>query len=137
MTSYFYSAKENAFFPESLREQYEMAGSWPDDGIKVSEDYFESFSVVPSGKIRVAGDNGLPVWVDAPPPTQEELNAANDKKLQSLRKVADSEIAWRQDAVDADIATDEEVADLAAWKKYRILLMRVDTSDPQWPEMPE
>lgn len=137
MTSYFYSAKENAFFPESLREQYELAGSWPDDGIKVSEDYFESFSIAPSGKMRVAGDNGLPVWVDAPPPTQEELNAANDKKLQSLRKVADSEIAWRQDAVDADIATDEEVADLAAWKKYRILLMRVDTSNPQWPEMPE
>lgn len=137
MTSYFYSAKENAFFPESLREQYELAGSWPDDGIKVSEDYFESFSIAPSGKMRVAGDNGLPVWVDATPPTQEELNAANDKKLQSLRKVADSEIAWRQDAVDADIATDEEVADLAAWKKYRILLMRVDTSNPQWPEKPE
>lgn len=137
MTSYFYSAKENAFFPESLREQYELAGSWPDDGIKVSEDYFESFSITPSGKMRVAGDNGLPVWVDAPPPAQEELNAANDKKLQSLRKVADYEIAWRQDAVDADIATDEEVADLAAWKKYRILLMRVDTSNPQWPEMPE
>lgn len=137
MTSYFYSAKENAFFPESLREQYELAGSWPDDGIKVSEDYFESFSIAPSGKMRVAGDNGLPVWVDAPHPTQEELNAANDKKLQSFRKVADSEIAWRQDAVDADIATDEEVADLAAWKKYRILLMRVDTSNPQWPEKPE
>lgn len=137
MTSYFYSAKENAFFPESLREQYELAGSWPDDGVKVSEDYFNSFSIAPAGKIRAAGDNGLPVWIDVPPPSQEELIAANTKKLQSLRKVADSEISWRQDAVDAEIATDGEATELAAWKKYRVLLMRVDTSNPEWPEKPE
>lgn len=37
MNIYFYSAKENAFFPESLREQYELAGSWPDDGVEVTE----------------------------------------------------------------------------------------------------
>ena len=137
MTSYFYSAKENAFFPESLREQYELAGSWPDDGVEVTEEYFESFSISPPGKMRAAGDNGLPVWVDVPPPTQEEISAANAKKLQSLRKIADSEISWRQDAVDAEIATDDEVTDLAAWKKYRVLLMRVDTSNPEWPEKPE
>lgn len=137
MNKYVYSAKENAFFPESLREQYELAHSWPDDGVEVTEEYFESFSITPPGKMRVAGDNGLPVWVDVPPPSQEELIAANTKKLQSLRKDAGSEIAWRQDAVDAEIATDEEVADLAAWKKYRALLMRVDTSNPEWPELPE
>lgn len=137
MNIYFYSAKENAFFPESLREQYELAGSWPDDGVEVTEEYFESFSIAPPGKVRAAGDNGLPVWVDVPPPTQEEISAANAKKLQSLRKVADSEISWRQDAVDAEIATDDEVTELAAWKKYRVLLMRVDTSNPEWPEMPE
>ncbi|MCW6599421.1 tail fiber assembly protein, partial [Yersinia ruckeri] len=50
------------------------------------------------------------------------------------------EIAWRQDAVDTGIATKEEAASLAEWKKYRILLMRVDTStapDIEWPLKPE
>ncbi|EFB3321859.1 tail fiber assembly protein [Escherichia coli] len=33
-----------------------------------------------------------------------------------------------QDAVDLGIATEEESSLLAAWKKYRVLLNRVDTS---------
>ncbi|EFE1381709.1 TPA: tail fiber assembly protein [Escherichia coli] len=38
-----------------------------------------------------------------------------------------------------DIATEEEKALLAAWKKYRVLLNRVDTSvapDIEWPAIP-
>nr|WP_250391781.1 tail fiber assembly protein [Escherichia coli] len=77
------------------------------------------------------------VWLRLP--TLEELMAiAEDRKL-SLKAQADSEIAWRQDAVDAGIATDEETAALSEWKKYRVLLMRVDTSkapDILWPPQP-
>ncbi|MBW8510755.1 tail fiber assembly protein, partial [Escherichia coli] len=45
----------------------------------------------------------------------------------------------RQDAFDAEIATAEETAALSEWKKYRVLLMRVDTSkapDILWPPQP-
>ncbi|ECA4282321.1 tail fiber assembly protein, partial [Salmonella enterica subsp. enterica serovar Stanley] len=45
-------------------------------------------------------------------------------------------IAPLQDAVDLDIATDDEKAQLDEWKKYRILVNRVDTSNPDWPEKP-
>ena len=58
----------------------------------------------------------------------------------SLRLTADAEISWRQDAVDAEIATAAETAALAEWKKYRVLLMRVDTSkapDIEWPTPPD
>ena len=66
----------------------------------------------------------------------DELIAnANAQKLR-LREIADSEIAWRQDAVDAGIATEEETAALSEWKKYRVLLMRVDTAKPEWPTPP-
>ncbi|MCE7685092.1 tail fiber assembly protein, partial [Escherichia coli] len=44
-----------------------------------------------------------------------------------------------QDAVDLEIATEEEASLLAAWKKYRVLLNRVDTSvapDIEWPAVP-
>ncbi|HHG0003449.1 TPA: tail fiber assembly protein, partial [Escherichia coli] len=36
----------------------------------------------------------------------------------------------------AEIATAEETAALSEWKKYRVLLMRVDTSNPVWPTPP-
>lgn len=44
-----------------------------------------------------------------------------------------------QDAVDLEIATEEENSLLEAWKKYRVLLNRVDTStapDIEWPAVP-
>jgi len=81
----------------------------------------------------------LPAWVDIPPPTHEQLNVEASAKKNQLRAAADTEIEWRQDAVDADIATEEEAATLAASKKYRVLLMRIDTSkapDISWPEKP-
>uniref|UniRef100_UPI001ABF6203 tail fiber assembly protein n=1 Tax=Xenorhabdus miraniensis TaxID=351674 RepID=UPI001ABF6203 len=49
-------------------------------------------------------------------------------------------IAPLQDAVDLDIATDAEQSALTAWRKYRVLLNRVDCStapDIQWPEQPK
>ena len=68
--------------------------------------------------------------------SQSELIADSEAMKASLRLKADSEIAWRQDAVDAVIATEDETAALSEWKKYRVLLMRVDTSNPEWPEKP-
>lgn len=49
-------------------------------------------------------------------------------------------IAPLQDAVDIDEATDEERANLTAWKKYRVALNRLDLSaapDITWPEAPQ
>ncbi|EOG6951246.1 tail fiber assembly protein [Edwardsiella piscicida] len=71
-----------------------------------------------------------------PPPTQDEVIAEAEAKKIQLRATADAEIAWRQDAVDAGIATAEEAAALAEWKRYRVLLMRVDTAAPVWPTAP-
>ncbi|EBN8660593.1 tail fiber assembly protein [Salmonella enterica] len=57
----------------------------------------------------------------------------------SLMQVASEHIAPLQDAVDLEIATEEETSLLEAWKKYRVLLNRVDTStapDIEWPTSP-
>ncbi len=57
----------------------------------------------------------------------------------SLMQVASEHIAPLQDAVDLDIATEEEASLLAAWKTYRVLLNRVDTTvaaDVEWPVAP-
>lgn len=100
------------------------------------------------GYTVVQSDNAGIGWsysdgVFSPPaeqaPTYEQLVAQAEQEKQRLRLVADAEIAWRQDAVDAGIATEEEITALTGWKKYRVLLMRMDTStapDIDLPEIP-
>ncbi|WFW15389.1 tail fiber assembly protein [Citrobacter freundii] len=93
----------------------------------------------PDGKVRAAGDDGLPCWIDAPVASHESLVAQAQHQRSVLRARAESEITWRQGAVDEEIATAEEAAALSEWKKYRVMLMRVDTSvapDIEWPEKP-
>ncbi|HHL2559424.1 TPA: tail fiber assembly protein [Yersinia enterocolitica] len=83
---------------------------------------------------------GRPAWIDLPPPTLEELVANANAKKSQLKAIADSEIEWRQDAVDDRSASDKEITSLASWHKYRVALMRVDTSNPleiEWPVVPE
>lgn len=64
-----------------------------------------------------------------------DVAAAELKKTQLLAEAAE-EISWRKYAVDKEIATAEEVAELDTWEMCRVLLMRVDTSkapDIEWP----
>ncbi|EHY2522419.1 TPA: tail fiber assembly protein [Escherichia coli] len=137
MSNFYYSASENLILWESLKEEYINASAWPDDVVLLTDEIAAEFTGdVPEGKVRVAGDDGFPAWADVPPPTQEEITDANAAKKSALRVTANREIEWRQDAVDAGIATDDETAALAEWKKYRVLLMRVDTTDPDWPTPP-
>ncbi|ENG2554186.1 tail fiber assembly protein [Citrobacter farmeri] len=136
MNKYKWSAKYNAFFPIEMLPAYQS--SWDDlsDLIDIDDTVVAEFiGNPPEGKVRGIVDN-MPAWVDVPLPTYEEKIADAEAMKLSLKDNADSEIAWRQDAVDAGIATDEETVALADWKKYRVLLMRVDTAKPVWPTLP-
>lgn len=129
---YFYSPGNNGFYVSGFNDS-----DMPSDAVEIAQAIFNEYSASPPfGKCRATGDDDLPVWTDIPAPTQEEIIAANEDKRAALRVIADSEIAWRQDSVDADIATEEETVALAEWKKYRVLLMRVETTDPEWPIPP-
>ncbi|EHO1218645.1 tail fiber assembly protein, partial [Escherichia coli] len=79
-------------------------------------------------------------WVkDAEAEKLFRIREAEETK-NSLIQVASEHIAPLQDAVDLEIATEEENSLLEAWKKYRVLLNRVDTStapDIEWPVIPE
>ena len=130
----FFSASTKSFFDDAIK------GSIPADATEISDElHAEIFEGQRNGKIIIVGDNGLPALSEQLPLTQEEfVSQANTRKL-SLRAVADSEIAWRQDALDAGIATEQETAALADWKAYRVLLMRIDTltaPDITWPPVP-
>nr|WP_156115432.1 MULTISPECIES: tail fiber assembly protein [Xenorhabdus] len=79
-------------------------------------------------------------WVtDIEAHSQYEVQQAESQKQQFLIDLF-HRIAPLQDAVDLDIATDEEKTALVEWRKYRVLLNRVDCStapDIVWPEQPK
>lgn len=68
----------------------------------------------------------------------EQADKAGGEKLARLAYAANV-IAPLQDAVDLGMATDEELAQLKAWKTYRVLLSRTDIArapDIDWPPIP-
>lgn len=82
-----------------------------------------------------------------PPLTQQEEEEREKSKAEvnvllkkSLFNAATLNIAVLQDAVDFEMATDEELRLLPLWKKYRVLLNRIDantSADIKWPEEPK
>ncbi|ECI8012525.1 tail fiber assembly protein [Salmonella enterica subsp. enterica] len=68
-----------------------------------------------------------------------QLRQAEETKSRLLQ-MASGKIAPLQDAVDLGLATDDEKVQLDEWKKYRVLVNRVDTSTApkiDWPKKPE
>ncbi|MFL7853532.1 tail fiber assembly protein [Providencia rettgeri] len=64
---------------------------------------------------------------------------AEQEKTQRLEE-ANTTITYLQDAIEVGLDDDDYQAKLTAWKTYRVLLNRVDTSlapDIDWPEKPE
>ncbi|AYZ38477.1 tail fiber assembly protein [Escherichia coli] len=65
------------------------------------------------------------------------IREAEEKKARLIQEATDN-IAILQDAVNLEIATNEEISQLNSWRKYRVLVSRIDTStapDIVWPEL--
>lgn len=139
--SYYYSAKENAFYPAEMQISYKKSGSWVNDGKWVDESVFTEFAIspAPAGKMRVAGKNGLPKWGDLPKPTKEKLIAEAEQQKQLLAYEAEQNIAILERKVRLGMATVVEKDLLVAWEIYSIKVVDIDTSqasDINWPEKP-
>jgi len=137
--NYVYSPSTNGMYPISMKPDYVRAGSWPKDAIEISDDIYNEFSQnPPDGKMRSAVD-GLPSWVDVPLPTESELIAEAEGMKAALMYEATLMIDPLQDAVDLEMATSEEKKLLNEWKKYRVLLNRINVAEVSgiaWPEKP-
>ncbi|MDU3907564.1 MAG: tail fiber assembly protein [Citrobacter portucalensis] len=133
---YLFSPSTLGFYPIEMKAEYLNKGSLPSDVIEVSDSVRNEYNFAPPEGKQLSSSQNMPVWIDIPPATREELIADAEREKLRLKAVADDEISWRQDAVDAGIATAEETAALSEWKKYRVMLMRVDTAKPVWPTPP-
>lgn len=68
-----------------------------------------------------------------------DIQQAEEYRTQLMAE-ASQKIMLLQDAFDLGIATEDELAQLKAWKTYRVLLGRVDTSkalDVEFPMIPD
>ncbi|MEN4799530.1 tail fiber assembly protein [Pantoea agglomerans] len=130
-----YSPSANAFYDTSINLVI------PDDAVKITDKkWADLLAGQAEGNLIACGADMLPCLTEQPLPTAEELISQAEDKRSRLRAEADSAIQPLQDANDLGIATDDEASQLIAWKKYRVMLMRVNTEDAEniiWPKKPE
>ncbi|WP_329909911.1 tail fiber assembly protein [Serratia quinivorans] len=141
MGSYKFSATTTGFYPVSLLDSYEQAGTLPADLVDVTDkDYTTYTGQAPDGKTRGSNKKGQPAWVDIPPPTPEQQRSQAVYRKRNGMAEASAVITPLQDALDTGIATGEETRQLTAWKTYRALLSRINPEDApeiKWPDKPE
>ncbi|EAO9595020.1 tail fiber assembly protein [Salmonella enterica subsp. enterica serovar Ibadan] len=103
--------------------------------------YISELGPLPENVTSVSPDGEYQKWdgkawvKDEAAEKTAQLRQAEETKSRLLQR-ASEKIAPLQDAVDLDIATDDEKAQLDEWKKYRVLVNRVDTTSPDWPDVP-
>ncbi|WP_225182328.1 tail fiber assembly protein [Pectobacterium aroidearum] len=136
---YYYSPSTNGFYSDVLKSDYETAGTWPDDIITISNaEYDALLSGQASGQVIVTDVGGLPQLNDVEQ-TQEAIILSAAAKKKALLSLANNAITPLLDAIELGIATDEEKADFAVLREYRVFLNRVDTQmapDITWPDIP-
>ena len=136
-----FSASTVGFYDYDRKEVYERAGNWPDDLIEIDHELHLQFcGTAPSGK-KLGAVNGMPGWVDIPPPTREELIATAENERQRLLAHADAMMLdWRTELMLGEIS-DTNRTNLSAWLTYKNTVKLVDVkTDPNhviWPELPE
>lgn len=138
--NYLYSPKTNSFYATSLSDEYDSAGTLPDDAFTVDDSiYIEYSRKSPTGKVRVVDKNGLPVWGDIPPLTDEELITVAEAEKQMLIIEVNTETEMLRAKLALGRIREDEKALLKAWLDYLDELEAVDVStapDIIWPVKP-
>lgn len=137
-----YKSQED-FLPGTLKVAYDKNGIVRSISRDVSKIYPRDFSVV---EVDITEKNKdvdiLGGWVfddgEIKPRqySEDELRAQAELKKKELLFATSVEIASLQDAIDEGKATSEEIAALSELKTYRVKVMRVKTSKPEWPTPP-
>ncbi|EJC2670551.1 tail fiber assembly protein [Escherichia coli] len=69
--------------------------------------------------------------------TADEQQQQAESQKAALLSEAESVIQPLERAVRLNMATDEERTRLESWERYSVLVNRVDTAKPEWPQKPE
>ncbi|WP_411261849.1 tail fiber assembly protein [Serratia marcescens] len=125
-----------------LKEDHRGKTVW--DKTTRREVLIEQLGPIPETFTRLKPKSDFDVWdgekwvKDEKAERKALVSDAENQKISLLRKANDV-ITPLQDAVELEMASDDEQNKLTVWRKYRVQLSRVDTStapDVAWPESP-
>ena len=115
----------------------------PDAAIEINYDLYRTFAGVawPEGKILGVDKKGMPAWLDAPPPTQEELNRSAQSKKDGLINEANDYMNSKQWPGKAAIGRlkGDELTNYNIWLDYLDELDGIDVGSApinEWPNKP-
>jgi hypothetical protein len=140
---YFFSVKTMAFYPVILKADYVRSGSWPEDGVEVTDDIYNEFnSLTPDNSMLGADENGFPIWVPRPPLTRNQIISKNEEEKNAKITEANSFInnkQWPGKAILGRLK-DDDFKKYNLWLDYLDALENIDIptdSDIIWPKKPE
>ncbi|EEX2881443.1 TPA: tail fiber assembly protein [Escherichia coli] len=126
-----YKFANGVFYPSDIEYK-----SIPESAIDVTYEEYAKAMRRPTGYNFTVDKEGIVTLIEHVI-SEEEWKLDIEAQLALLRQRADNEIGWRQYAVERGKATEEEVVALIKWQDYKLELMRVDTSNPVLPTIPE
>ncbi|HCD7552967.1 TPA: tail fiber assembly protein [Citrobacter farmeri] len=138
---------QKLFSPDTLKIAYESNGVIRSIQTDISLIYPNNLSVAEVDNTtanRCADTSGWWLYIDGEivrrQQTSDELIEAADNEKARLMALANAAIAPLQYAAEMNMGTDDEAERLLEWKKYAVLLNRVDPNkapDIEWPLAPE
>lgn len=133
---YIYDAKTNGFYAVLLKESYELAGTWPENGVEITEEEHKTLMEGQSaGKVISADSMGKPVLTDMVIDYVAQATIERDRRM-AIVTARINELVEAQG--DGDITSDE-LTELATLREVRTKLRRLDLTgapDINWPEVP-
>lgn len=137
---YFYSPKENLFYPNELKDIYIEAGSFPSDVIEVDDSVYFEFTKydLSDNKVRVSGKDGLPTWEEEKISKRQLIEDTKEKISFLLKEVKNVTQIW-QTQLTLGIITDSDKSKLTDWMIYAQKLQQIDLkniNDISWPSKP-
>lgn len=138
---YLFSPSTLGFYPIEMKEEYLTNGSLPSDVIEVSDSVRNEYNFAPPEGKQLSSSQNMPVWIDIPAPTHDELIAEAEREKQQRIDAANDFMnskQWPGKAVIGRLKGDE-LAQYILWLDYLDALEAVDTSsaqDIEWPTPP-
>lgn len=135
---YLFSPSTLGFYPIEMKAEYLNKGSLPSDVIEVSDSVRNEYNFAPPEGKQLSSSQNMPVWIDIPAPTHDELIAEAEREKQQRIDAANDFMNSKQWPGKAAIGRlkGSELAQYNLWLDYLDALEAVDTSsapDIEWP----
>lgn len=128
----YYNATNNGFYVNEINDI-------PIGSVEITAElHAELMQKQSAGLVIVPDKNGAPMAVK-PTLSADEIRVANRARKSQLISYASQQLSILQDVVEFSEATDNDIAQLIEWRRYRVALSKIDADvghKIEWPEQP-